>query len=52
MIDPILFTKLNLLGKLLRKNNRPFGGLQLIVSGDYFQLPPVPEKHLTCMRCG
>ncbi|SCV70016.1 BQ2448_1410 [Microbotryum intermedium] len=37
MVDPELFTKLDLLGKLLRSNKRPFGGLQMIVSGDFFQ---------------
>ncbi|KAL8292841.1 hypothetical protein RQP46_000535 [Phenoliferia psychrophenolica] len=52
MIDPGLFTKLNLLGKLIRQNSRPFGGIQIIVSGDFFQLPPVPEKHPLCARCG
>lgn len=25
MIDPVLFTKLSLIGKLIRENNRPFG---------------------------
>ncbi|GAA6052067.1 hypothetical protein NBRC10513_002652 [Rhodotorula toruloides] len=48
-----LFTKLNILGKLIRKSNLPFGGMQLIVSGDFFQLPPVPEafSDMRCMRC-
>lgn len=54
MIGAHLFTKLDVLGKLIRRDRRPFGGLQLVVSGDFFQLPPVPEpRHeLRCMRCG
>ncbi|GAA6051095.1 hypothetical protein JCM3770_004710 [Rhodotorula araucariae] len=49
-----LFTKLHVLGKLIRRNKKPFGGIQLIVSGDFFQLPPVPEprSEWRCMRCG
>lgn len=27
--------------RLVRSNNQPFGGLQLILCGDFFQLPPV-----------
>ncbi|GAA6011795.1 hypothetical protein JCM11491_000753 [Sporobolomyces phaffii] len=55
MVDPTLFLKLNVLGKLLRADPRPFGGLQLVVSGDFFQLPPVNRSRileLECLRCG
>ncbi|POY71024.1 hypothetical protein BMF94_5949 [Rhodotorula taiwanensis] len=54
MIGADLFTKLDVLGKLIRRDRRPFGGIQLVVSGDFFQLPPVPEprNELRCMRCG
>jgi ATP-dependent DNA helicase PIF1 len=41
MIDNILFDKLELLARTLRCNNKPFGGIQLIVAGDFLQLPPV-----------
>lgn len=33
--------------KLVRKNHKPFGGIQLICSGDPYQFSPVPEKTLT-----
>jgi ATP-dependent exoDNAse (exonuclease V) alpha subunit len=32
---------INQVCKLLRENNEPFGGLQVILVGDLFQLPPV-----------
>ncbi len=31
----------NDVAKLLRKNDKPFGGLQVILVGDLFQLPPI-----------
>ena len=36
-----LFNALNAIGKVIRKNINPFGGIQVIFSGDFFQLPPV-----------
>lgn len=41
MIDAELFDKLEAIGRKLRKNSKPFGGIQIIATGDFFQLPPV-----------
>lgn len=41
MLDPILFDKLELLARKIRKNEKPFGGIQLILTGDFLQLPCV-----------
>jgi ATP-dependent DNA helicase PIF1 len=44
MLSLKLFDALNQIGKALRGNNRPFGGIQLVFSGDFYQLPPVGNK--------
>ena len=44
MLSLKLFNILNAVGKVIRGNSRPFGGIQLIFSGDFFQLPPVGDK--------
>jgi len=44
--------QLDMVEKICRKfkrNSKPFGGLQIILSGDFFQLPPV-EKTLHSMQ--
>jgi len=41
MLAPKLFVKLDSLAQVVRQNNRPFGGMQLIFVGDFCQLPPV-----------
>ncbi|KAI5124476.1 hypothetical protein M0805_008358 [Coniferiporia weirii] len=45
MIDGVLFDKLESIARQLRDNNLPFGGIQLVLSGDFCQLPPVPDLH-------
>lgn len=41
MISGDLLTKLDAIGKDVRCSDLPFGGIQLIVFGDFCQLPPV-----------
>jgi len=41
MLDPILFDKIEQVARSVRRNEKPFGGVQLILSGDFLQLPPV-----------
>ena len=43
MVDGDLFDKLESIARMIRNNGRPFGGLQLVITGDFFQLPPVPD---------
>ncbi|GAA5910528.1 uncharacterized protein JCM6883_003202 [Sporobolomyces salmoneus] len=55
MLHPTFLFRLNVLAKLLRTNPRPFGGMQLIVCGDFFQLPPVGlgnPHEIPCVSCG
>ncbi|EWC48606.1 hypothetical protein DRE_01828 [Drechslerella stenobrocha 248] len=44
MVDGDLFDKLEGVARVLKNNGRPFGGIQLVVTGDFFQLPPVPDN--------
>ncbi len=46
MLDSELVGKLDLIGQRLRGNGRFFGGIQLIFSGDFFQLAPVRPSGL------
>ena len=41
MLSKGLFELLNMIAKTVRKNLSPFGGIQVIFSGDFYQLPPV-----------
>ena len=41
MMSHKLFEILDGVGKKIRKNSKPFGGIQLLFSGDFYQLPPV-----------
>lgn len=46
MLSKRLFEILNEIGKEIRMDPRPFGGLQLVFTGDFYQLPPIngPEE--------
>ena len=39
MLSPQLFDKLENIARRVRRNEEPFGGIQLILSGDFCQLP-------------
>ena len=41
MMDPNIFDMLEILARKIRKIDKPFGGIQIILSGDFLQLPPV-----------
>jgi ATP-dependent DNA helicase PIF1 len=44
MLSSEIFTKLNEIGKTMRNDTRPFGGIQIIVCGHFYQLPPVTKE--------
>ncbi|OJD30801.1 dna repair and recombination protein pif1 [Diplodia corticola] len=41
MVDATLFDKLDTIARHVRMDDSPFGGIQLVITGDFFQLPPV-----------
>tara|TARA_Y100000389_G_scaffold157097_1_gene158148 strand:+ start:5029 stop:6465 length:1437 start_codon:yes stop_codon:yes gene_type:complete len=47
MLSPELFDKLNAIGKRVRKSQKPWGGIQLVLSGDFMQLPVVKCVNFT-----
>ena len=44
MLSLHLFDLLNQISQIIRKSNKPFGGIQIIFSGDFYQLPPIINK--------
>ncbi len=47
MVSPFVFTTVNTILQKARGNDDPFGGVQLVMSGDFFQLPPVVKPMQT-----
>ena len=41
MVAPDLLDAIDILARYARRNNEPFGGIQIVAIGDLFQLPPV-----------
>ncbi|KAE8291110.1 ATP-dependent DNA helicase PIF1 [Larimichthys crocea] len=53
MVEAQFFDKLESLARSVRRSTEPFGGIQLIVCGDFLQLPPVSkgkEKASFCFQ--
>ena len=44
MMGKELFDKLDYIARSIRKNTNPFGGITLLVVGDFLQLPPVNQR--------
>ncbi|XP_041981756.1 ATP-dependent DNA helicase PIF1 [Aricia agestis] len=44
MVDGAYFEKLEAVARHVRRCDKPFGGIQLILCGDFLQLPPVVDK--------
>ncbi|CAK9819368.1 ATP-dependent DNA helicase PIF1 [Anthophora quadrimaculata] len=51
MVDGEYFDKIEAVARYIRKNERPFGGIQLILCGDFFQLPPVSSRDKKAKFC-
>jgi len=53
MIDADYFDTVEAVARTARQNQNPFGGIQVILCGDFFQLPPVSrgkEKKKLCFQ--
>lgn len=44
MLSATTLNLIDLVAKTFKRNNKPFGGMQVIFSGDFFQLPPIVKK--------
>ncbi len=44
MISPEIFSAMDKILKAFKFSNEPFGGIQVILSGDFFQLPPISRE--------
>lgn len=51
MVENLHLERLSVVMMEARKNKRPFGGVQVVVTGDFCQLPP-PRPFQTCLECG
>lgn len=45
MISPELFDKIEEIFRIIRQDQRPFGGVQIIITGDFLQLPCVGNEN-------
>lgn len=51
MVDGDFFDKIEAVARHVRRTEKPFGGIQLILCGDFFQLPPVSKNNDRAKFC-
>lgn len=51
MMNANFFELLEEVARLVRTNDKPFGGIQVILLGDFYQLPPVGKTKEECRFC-
>ena len=50
MLSKKIFELLDRIGKTFRIKDKPFGGIQVIFCGDFYQLPPVGKVNTFCFE--
>ncbi|MEA2028088.1 MAG: AAA family ATPase, partial [Campylobacterota bacterium] len=45
MVSPEIFTSMDKILRAFKDATTPFGGVQVVISGDFFQLPPVSKEY-------
>lgn len=45
MVSPNIFSAMDKILQAFKENEEPFGGIQVILSGDFFQLPPISQSN-------
>jgi PIF1-like helicase len=51
MLDGSLFDKLEAVARAVRRKECPWGGIQLVLTGDFHQLPPVAKYAVLRIMC-
>ena len=50
MMQPEMLDFLETVARIIREDPKPFGGIQLVITGDFYQLPPVSKKIKYCFE--
>ncbi len=45
MVSPEIFSSIDTILRAFKENDQPFGGVQVVLSGDFFQLPPISKVY-------
>lgn len=45
MVSPNIFSSIDKILRAFKQSDEPFAGIQVVLSGDFFQLPPISRNH-------